>query len=84
MPKKGTANKTKASKQETIEGRVIAHRDGFGFVKADPDDIYLNKQEMRQVFNGDLVSVKLGRTDNRGRRDGCMSEPHVINEHVNQ
>ena len=29
---------------------------------------------MRQVFNGDLVSVKLGRADNRGRREGVILE----------
>jgi len=72
--KKGPVNKANSSQSQIIEGRVIAHRDGFGFVKADPDDIYLNKQEMRQVFNGDLVAVKLGRTDNRGRRDGVILE----------
>ncbi len=74
MPKKGTASSNKVSNQQNIEGRVIAHRDGFGFVKADPDDIYLSKDEMRQVFNGDLVSVKLGRVDSRGRRDGTILE----------
>lgn len=74
MPKKGTSNTDKLSKKQSIEGRVIAHRDGFGFVKADPDDIYLSKVEMRQVFNGDLVSVKLGRVDSRGRRDGTILE----------
>ena len=53
---------------------MIAHRDGFGFVKADPEDIYLNKHEMRQVFNGDIVSVKPTRADSRGRREGVILE----------
>jgi ribonuclease R len=74
LPKKGYNSRTKSSPQEIIEGRVIAHRDGFGFVKADPDDVYLNKYEMRQVFNGDIVSVKLGKADNRGRREGVILE----------
>ena len=73
MPRKGSSKKV-SQDSKTIEGRVIAHRDGFGFVKAEPEDIYLNKYEMRQLFNGDLVSVKLGRTDNRGRRDGVVLE----------
>lgn len=74
MPRKGASKNTKSSSEEIIEGRVIAHRDGFGFVKADPEDVYLNKHEMRQVFNGDIVSVKLGRADNRGRREGVILE----------
>ncbi len=73
MPRKGS-NKHSKSSEKIIQGRVIAHRDGFGFVKADPEDVYLNKHEMRQAFNGDLVSVKLGRADNRGRREGVILE----------
>ena len=74
MPRKGSTKNIKSPSADVVQGRVIAHRDGFGFVKADPEDIYLNKHEMRQVFNGDLVSVKLGRADNRGRREGVILE----------
>ncbi len=42
-----------------ISGRVIAHRDGFGFF--DPDDdgdsLYLHDRQMRKVFHGDRVLV---------------------------
>ena len=72
-PKKSNAGKT-APPSGLIQGRVSAHRDGFGFVSAEPDDIYLNKHEMRQVFNGDLVSVKPGPQDDRGRREGVIVE----------
>ena len=74
MPRKGPPKKTRLTNEPILQGRVIAHRDGFGFVKVDPEDIYLNKHEMRQVFNGDLVSVKPTRADNRGRREGKILE----------
>ena len=42
-----------------VSGRVIAHRDGFGFF--DPDDdgdtLYLHDRQMRKVFHGDRVLV---------------------------
>ena len=41
-----------------ISGRVVAHRDGFGFFE--PDDgvtCYLHDRQMRRVFHGDRVLV---------------------------
>ncbi len=41
-----------------ISGRVVAHRDGFGFFE--PDDgntCYLHERQMRKVFHGDRVLV---------------------------
>lgn len=48
--------------RELIEGEVIGHADGFGFVrplnqKNQKSDLYLPNYEMRQVFPGDLVEV---------------------------
>ena len=75
MPFKANKPKEKKSKNSSISevtGRVSAHRDGFGFVAAEPDDIYLNKYEMRQVFDCDLVRVKAGPPDQKGRREGVV------------
>jgi len=52
---------------------VSGHRDGFGFVIRDdgePDDIYLSAREMRPLFNGDRVAIRIVGTDRRGRAEG--------------
>ncbi|MAW57505.1 MAG: ribonuclease R [Oceanospirillales bacterium TMED33] len=42
-----------------VSGRVIAHRDGFGFFEPDDDGdtLYLHDRQMRKVFHGDRVLV---------------------------
>src|SRR5476651_837234 len=44
-------------KMELISGRVIGHKDGFGFVVPDEggDDLFLNARQMRLTFHGDKV-----------------------------
>ncbi|GLQ30640.1 ribonuclease R [Litoribrevibacter albus] len=55
----------------TIDGRVIGHRDGYGFVQPDDKspDLYLNAREMNKVFDGDLVRVMVSGIDHKGRRE---------------
>lgn len=55
-----------------IRGRVIGHRDGYGFVTPDEagPDIFLDPIQMRSVFNGDRVLVRIIREDKRGRHEG--------------
>ena len=42
-----------------LSGRVVAHRDGFGFFEPDEggDTLYLHDRQMRKVFHGDRVLV---------------------------
>lgn len=56
---------------ELLAGKVIAHRDGFGFVdlKNQTDDLYLSAKEMRKVFDGDEVLVKITSTKRNGKSD---------------
>ena len=44
-----------------VTGVVIGHRDGFGFVRRDEggDDIYLSAAQMRSLFHGDRVVIKI-------------------------
>jgi ribonuclease R len=61
------------SKLDLVTGTVSGHRDGFGFVIRDdgePDDIYLSAREMRPLFNGDRVAIRIKGTDRRGRAEG--------------
>ena len=61
------------SKLDLVTGTVSGHRDGFGFVIRDdgePDDVYLSAREMRPLFNGDRVAIRIVGTDRRGRAEG--------------
>src|SRR3990167_331112 len=55
---------------DLIRGRVIGHKDGFGFVAAEDGgtDLYLSPRQMRMVFDGDRVVVSVAGMDRRGRR----------------
>lgn len=63
-------------KMELIAGRVIGHKDGFGFVTPDTggDDLFLSPREMRTVFHGDRVLVRGSSVDGRGRREATIVE----------
>jgi len=65
-------------------GRVIGHRDGFGFVVPDDgsDDAFLPPPQMRAVLHGDRVAVRLVGVDARGRREAEVVE--VLDRRVQQ
>ena len=66
------------SKMDLLRGKVQAHRDGFGFLLVDDgDDIYLSERQMRQVFHGDEVLVRLAGKNRRGQDEGKIVE--VVN-----
>ena len=52
-----------------VEGTVLGHRDGHGFVRRDDNepDIYLSPQEMRSVLHRDRIRVRIVRADRKGR-----------------
>lgn len=61
------------AKLDLVTGTVSAHRDGFGFVIRDdgePDDVYLSAREMRPLFHGDRVAIRVIGSDRRGRAEG--------------
>lgn len=64
------------NKRDLVAGRIIAHPDGFGFVKPDEggDDLYLYPKEMRAVFHGDRVVARVTGQDRRGRLEGSIVE----------
>ncbi len=61
---------------ELITGRVIGHKDGFGFVVPDTagDDLFLSPRQMRGVFHGDRVLTRVSSVDTRGRREAMIVE----------
>ena len=62
--------------QDLIRGRVIAHPNGFGFLKPDEggEDLYLAPRDMRAVLHGDRAVVRVAGIDKRGRREGVLVE----------
>ena len=44
-----------------VSGRVVAHRDGYGFFEPDDggNNLYLHDRQMRKVFHGDRVLVAI-------------------------
>ncbi|MCB1859898.1 MAG: ribonuclease R [Gammaproteobacteria bacterium] len=64
------------NERDLVRGRVIGHRDGFGFLKPDSggDDLFLSPREMRSLLNGDRAVVRVAGIDARGRREGTLVE----------
>lgn len=64
------------AKLDLITGVVSGHRDGFGFVIRDDggDDVYLSAREMRPLFDGDRVAIKIVGRDRRGKPEGDLVE----------
>lgn len=64
-----------AKAASVVSGVVQGHPEGFGFVVPDqkgPEDIYLDRREMRRVMHGDRVLVR----QERGRRGDARG--HVV------
>ncbi len=64
------------SKAELVRGRVIGHRDGFGFLVPDEggNDVFLSPRVMRALLHGDRAVVQVVGEDRRGRPEGALVE----------
>jgi ribonuclease R len=65
-----------ASKLDLVAGRVVGHRDGFGFLVPDAGgpDLFLPSREMQKVMHGDRVLARRTGFDNRGKPEGAIVE----------
>ena len=63
-------------KIDVIRGRVQGHKDGYGFVipANGGEDIYLHNRQMRRVFDGDEVLVRMSGEQYRGKEEGAIIE----------
>lgn len=63
-------------KIDVTRGRVQGHKDGYGFVipAHGGEDIYLHNRQMRKVFDGDEVLVRLSGEQYRGKEEGAIVE----------
>jgi len=71
------------NKMDLILGRIIGHRDGFGFLKPDAggDDLFLSHRQMRAVIDGDKALARVTGVDRRGRSEGAIVEVTEHNTH---
>jgi len=69
---------------DEVEGVVMGHRDGHGFVVRDDGeaDIYLPPNEMRAVLHKDRVKARVVRSDRKGRPEGRVVEIIERSSHV--
>src|SRR6185436_20018002 len=77
MVSKKKQDKTPQHKHAVVTGRIEGHPDGHGFLVPDGPDapwIALPAVEMRQVLRGDRSTVRLVKTDPRGRAVGEIIE----------
>ena len=61
-----------ANRSDVLTGKVIGHRDGFGFFSPDngDKDFYISSYEMKRVIHGDIAeAILLDRTDRKGRKE---------------
>ena len=72
-----------ADQFDLVQGRVIGHPDGFGFLVPDDgsDDVYLSARQMRSVYHEDRVQARIAGKDRRGRREGEVVEVLQRNTH---
>lgn len=63
-------------KLDLIRGRVLGHKDGFGFLQREDDgqDLFLGPREMQKVLHGDRVMARISGMDRRGRPEGKIVE----------
>lgn len=54
-----------------VKGSVIAHRDGFGFLRVEgqPDDYFLSPEQMRKTLQGDVVLAQPMGSQYRGKTE---------------
>ena len=67
-------------KEDLIRGRIIGHRDGFGFLRPQDNsgDMYISGGQMQLFLHDDIVDARVSGTDRRGRKEAyivAVAEP---------
>ncbi len=63
-------------RMDLVRGRVIGHRDGYGFLVPDEGgpDLFLSPRRMRSIMHGDRIVARVVGVDDRGRAEGAPVE----------
>lgn len=69
---------------DLLRGKVIGHRDGFGFLRAEgsKDDLYLSAEQMKMCMHGDVILAQAMGADRKGRREARVVR--VLEPRTNQ
>ncbi|MBU3023428.1 ribonuclease R [Aestuariibacter sp. A3R04] len=64
------------NKDELIRGRVIGHRDGYGFLRPEDNsgDLFISAGQMNLFMHDDIVEARESGTDRRGRREAFINQ----------
>ena len=85
----GATGLRRASDPNLIAGRMVAHRDGYGFVVPDKPipgvegDLFIGRDGMGDAMHGDTVLARIARRRNDGRAEGRIVQI-VEREHPTQ
>ncbi len=63
-------------KMDLVRGQVLAHKDGFGFLRPEGggEDLYLPSRQMRGLMHGDRALVRITGIGMRGRKEAALVE----------
>lgn len=64
-----------AEVEELVRGRVIGHRDGFGFLRPESGekDLFISAGQMQVLLHDDIVEAHVGGTDRKGRSEARIA-----------
>ncbi|RDV26600.1 ribonuclease R [Alteromonas aestuariivivens] len=82
MEREGQVQFTKQKKyilqkqEELFRGRVIGHRDGYGFLRPEDKsgDLFISAGQMQLFMHDDIVEARESGTDRRGRREAYITQ----------
>ena len=82
MERQGQVQFTKQKKyalqnrDELIRGRIIGHRDGYGFLRPEDNsgDLFISAGQMNLFMHDDFVEARESGTDRRGRREAFINQ----------
>jgi ribonuclease R len=82
MEREGQVQFTKQKKyilqdrDELVKGRIIGHRDGFGFLRPEDrsGDLFISSGQMNLFLHDDVVEARISGTDRRGRKEAFVTQ----------
>jgi ribonuclease R len=63
-------------RDELVRGKLIGHRDGFGFLRPEDKsgDLFISAGQMNLFLHDDIVEARISGTDRRGRKEGFITQ----------
>ncbi len=73
---KAVSPSAEAGEDLQFTGKLMGHRDGFGFIRPDAggDDVFVSPREMLKAMHGDRVIARVTGQDRKGRPEATIVE----------